>query len=45
MVRRGDLETLLSRATAERVDLWDLAKTHTPDSLRDWLYADFRKAN
>lgn len=37
LVKRGDFERLIDRAAAERRDLWELAKEHTPESLQAWL--------
>lgn len=37
LVRRADFDFLVDRAAAERVDLWQLARQHTPESLQLWL--------
>lgn len=37
LVRRADFDFLVNRATVERVDLWHLARKHTPESLQLWL--------
>lgn len=37
LVRRADFERLISRAATERVDLWQLARQSTPESLQTWM--------
>lgn len=42
LVKREDLERLLNRAKAERLDLWDLSRTHTPESFEAWLNGEVK---
>ncbi|GGM02506.1 hypothetical protein [Deinococcus aerophilus] len=37
LIKRADFEHLIDRAAAERVDLWRLARQHTPETLQAWL--------
>ena len=44
LVRREDVDRLILRATLEGADLWELAKTHTQESLQTWMQ-DTRTVN
>lgn len=37
LIKEEDLEQLIARAAEEGVDLWQLVRTHTPESLKCWL--------
>ncbi|WP_425146173.1 hypothetical protein [Deinococcus sp.] len=37
LVRREDIDRLMQRAAQENVELWELAKGHTPETLQVWL--------
>ncbi|PJI53928.1 hypothetical protein CTI14_21820 [Methylobacterium radiotolerans] len=39
LVRREDLNRLLEKAAREDRTLWSIARTYTPDTLREWLNA------
>ena len=44
LVRREDVDRLILRATLDGADLWELAKTHTQESLQAWMQ-DTRTVN
>ena len=37
LVRREDVDRLISRASQEGADLWGLARMHTPETLQAWM--------
>lgn len=40
LVRRQDLDRLLDKAAREGCTLWDIARSHTPQTLGTWLGAE-----
>ena len=37
MVNRKDIDAVLLIAQKDRLDLWQLVKTHTPESFAEWM--------